>query len=31
MEGHLEVLQWAQEHNCPWDEMTLHSPHWAGT
>ena len=21
-EGHLEVLQWAREHDCPWDAMT---------
>ena len=20
--GHLEVLQWAREHHCPWDEQT---------
>jgi len=22
MGGHLEVLKWAREHNCPWDDMT---------
>ena len=22
MAGHLEVLQWAREHGCPWDKMT---------
>ena len=21
-EGHLEVLQWARENGCPWDEYT---------
>ena len=20
--GHLDVLRWAREHNCPWDERT---------
>ena len=20
--GHLELLKWAREHNCPWDEDT---------
>ena len=24
--GHLEVLQWAREHGCPWDEKTCY---WA--
>jgi hypothetical protein len=22
--GHLDVLRWALEHNCPWDWMTCH-------
>jgi hypothetical protein len=22
MGGHLEVLQWARRHGCPWDEYT---------
>jgi hypothetical protein len=22
--GHLELLKWAREHDCPWDEMTRH-------
>jgi hypothetical protein len=22
MGGHLEVLQWAREHHCPWDRRT---------
>jgi hypothetical protein len=22
-EGHLEVLKWARENGCPWDELTL--------
>jgi len=21
-DGHLEILQWAREHDCPWDEYT---------
>ena len=24
--GHLEVLQWAREHHCPWNSLT---PAWA--
>jgi len=36
--GHLEVLQWAREHGCPWDEWVcrlaaggghLHVLQWA--
>ena len=23
--GHLEVLRWAREHGCPWDDMTMQS------
>ena len=25
MGGHLEVLQWARQHNCPWDAATYRS------
>ena len=24
--GDLETLQWAREHNCPWDESPLQLP-----
>ena len=23
--GHLEVLQWAREHDCPWNDKTCHA------
>ena len=29
--GHLEVLRWAREHHCPWDERTCGLPLGAGT
>ena len=28
--GHLEVLQWARQNGCPWDEMTCTMAAWGG-
>jgi hypothetical protein len=28
--GHLEVLKWAREHDCPWDEITCSLAAWGG-
>jgi hypothetical protein len=30
MDGHLEVLMWAQVHGCPWDKWTVQVPLKAG-
>jgi len=28
--GNLEVLQWAREHHCPWNGMTLYAAEYNG-